>query len=634
MRNRIKNNTIFAALISLGFLTIFLSEYYSPKPYKNTKELEEEKKIETDKIIAMLGNKSIGTFSPSYKDRNFWENISPKPIQTTPSQEDGTNNPSPIETIQEGTKQECFFNTGAWVESIEKAIDASLNEEWFDKELFDKRFVDLETTRRAAILASCIGLIGEKLDQDLVKRAKKEIKVRVLDPYLKDIKLFQHKELRYGVDQCPWLGSTGNWSAVCTANILYCAMITSDSPKELGEIIEKAQASVSDYFESFEDDGYLSEGIRYWNYGFSHFLILAEIMLKTTGGKINLYENRKIPNMIEFALKSKIGEKKEDNIEYYLLFADNSNPVESNKQGWEWYVLSKRTELPFKATKINKSEYAGPKLDLLLNMPNTKKDFHRQKIKNEDKTIIYESAGVLISKWNNGKEAFAIKGGTNRENHNHNDIGSYTMFAKTISGKFLPITGDIGDIEYTRASVGKDRYSHHLISSYGHPTPLVNNQLQNNSPEAKAKIIKIKSTSRKDEITYELKDAYAVSSLASLTREAKITKDGGGNVEITDRFKSKKPITFQSPIITAVEPKINDEGQIEIKADETIYIIEIKNPSEVLITIEKLDQTGFKETKRGMDKDLFYPHRTGLSLLTDKEEGEISYKIYKKEEGD
>ena len=44
------------------------------------------------------------------------------------------------------------------------------------------------------------------------------------------------------------------------------------------------------YLSGFGDDGYCSEGAGYWNYGFGHYLYLAQIIYDYTDGMIDLFE--------------------------------------------------------------------------------------------------------------------------------------------------------------------------------------------------------------------------------------------------------------------------------------------------------------------------------------------------------
>ncbi|MBO6061346.1 MAG: heparinase, partial [Clostridia bacterium] len=57
------------------------------------------------------------------------------------------------------------------------------------------------------------------------------------------------------------------------------------------------------YFRGITDDGYCSEGVGYWNYGFGHYAMLAELAWRGSGGAVNLYTYPKVRPLTEVALK-------------------------------------------------------------------------------------------------------------------------------------------------------------------------------------------------------------------------------------------------------------------------------------------------------------------------------------------
>ena len=108
----------------------------------------------------------------------------------------------------------------------------------------------------------------------------------------------------------------------------------------------------------------------------------------------------------------------------------------------------------------------------------------------------------FLYEYSNDKYAFAIKGGHNKEEHNHNDIGSF-IFADD-SGQIL---ADLGCMEYTKANFDpKTRYTLLQNSSLGHSVPIIDGKGQSEGSEFFGTVIK------KDEegFVVELKDAYDV----------------------------------------------------------------------------------------------------------------------------
>jgi hypothetical protein len=623
-------NWSYYLFIATCLIIISVSLIASPKRYKSIEEYQED----TNKgktILSMMGETSLGTFSPPSTNRVFWDSIKDKPRKIPPPEDikDDIRVLNEIAIIREGTKQECFYPDQTWIPQIENAMESLLTKYWHNQELFKVPLVGLEQTETGVVLANSIGLIGSKLNPDLIKKVKQKLRDAIIQPYKEDLQLSQHKKLRFNFDRCPWIGKPGNWNAVCTANIIYISMIILEDKEEIADLVAKSHENIESYLQSFETDGYLSEGIRYWFYGFSHFIQLAESLLKLTQGQLNLYENPKIKDIVEFPLKTRIGSNKALNLEYYPLFTDNNNPIREAQDNFEWYMLSKRTKLPFKVNAPTKYFYSDAELDLLLNPPKTNPNYKPLDIEMPSGTIYFKSAGVLFSWWPHNNEVLVTKGGSNSEHHNHNDIGAYTLFTKGPQEEMLPVTGDLGDIEYTTENIGTYRYKFDLLSSYGHPVPVIDSQLQNNSPKSRAIVLLAKADNDKDMITYDITGAYLVKGLTKATREIVSEKGPRPNLFVKDSFESNRPIKFETPVILPNEPQKIDTNKYEIDIKNNRFHIEIFSNRSFTSKIEELDKEGYKYTKRGGPRDLGYPHRISIEIEGEHTSGSISYKIYK-----
>ncbi|MCH5716166.1 heparinase II/III-family protein [Niabella hibiscisoli] len=68
---------------------------------------------------------------------------------------------------------------------------------------------------------------------------------------------------------------------------------------------------------------------------------------------------------------------------------------------------------------------------------------------------------------------FAAKGGFNNESHNHNDVGTFSLYVDTI-----PFFIDAGVGTYTRQTFGRERYSIWTMQSNYHSLPMINGEAQ------------------------------------------------------------------------------------------------------------------------------------------------------------
>ena len=108
-------------------------------------------------------------------------------------------------------------------------------------------------------------------------------------------------------------------------------------------------------------------------------------------------------------------------------------------------------------------------------------------------------ADLQIMAARRGSLYLAMKGGTNGESHNHNDVGSFIVYADN-----EPLLIDPGVGEYTAKTFSKDRYSIWTMQSQFHNLPQINGADQKDGKEYAAKVV-----SHKDgQLTLDLAGAY------------------------------------------------------------------------------------------------------------------------------
>jgi Heparinase II/III-like protein len=96
-----------------------------------------------------------------------------------------------------------------------------------------------------------------------------------------------------------------------------------------------------------------------------------------------------------------------------------------------------------------------------------------------------------------------IKGGTNGESHNHNDVGSFILY---LNGQ--PALIDVGVGTYTRQTFGPDRYKLWYMQSQWHNLPTINGVMQHNGTKYKARDVSFKSSQNGGEFQLDIAGAY------------------------------------------------------------------------------------------------------------------------------
>jgi hypothetical protein len=154
----------------------------------------------------------------------------------------------------------------------------------------------------------------------------------------------------------------------------------------------------------------------------------------------------------------------------------------------------------------------------------------------------------------------AVKGGTNAEVHNHNDVGTLIVHANRES-----LIADIGRGRYTRAYFSQPPSYPGVLarSSLGHSVPVPNGQAQVRGAGHGATLLEHGADGVRDWTSIEFKDAYPeTADLALLQRTVALRRRAShgmpsGRVELVDRARfATRPGTLESVLMTFGEAEI------------------------------------------------------------------------------
>ena len=129
----------------------------------------------------------------------------------------------------------------------------------------------------------------------------------------------------------------------------------------------------------------------------------------------------------------------------------------------------------------------------------------------------------------------AMKGGTNGESHNHNDVGSFIVYApqerSPLSSSLSPLFIDPAVGEYTAKTFSDDRYSIWTMQSQYHNLPQINGIDQKDGKEYTAKMICHKD----GQLTLDIAGAYpAEAAVKSWKRTVAAMKSG---ISVTEDYE-------------------------------------------------------------------------------------------------
>ncbi|WP_297510352.1 heparinase II/III family protein [uncultured Caulobacter sp.] len=489
---------------------------------------------------------------------------------------------------------ECVEGKGRFLPAIQRAVaelDSQPTWTWpaHDRglrNLRDQNFeVDLLAADTAHDLAQALYMLGDWLPPDLRQRTLSALNQRVFDPVRKSLVGANRDHF--------WLRADHNWNAVCLKGVVDAALTVLPDRTDRALFAAGAEVYIRNYVAGFGPDGYSSEGPGYWNYGFSHFVALREMLIEATGGELDLFAD---PKVREIALYGDRIEMLPGNIAAFGDAAPNTR-MDAFTRAYANDALNLGQDQHLASVRIDGGQSGNDaplaKAALLLFVtPKPVGGGARRAADGGGPRGYFASAGVLVSRPAPGdKLAVSIKAGGNG-NHSHNDIGAYTVGL----GDEQPV-GDVGKTQYSAKTFGPDRYSIPGISSWGHPVPVVAGALQGEADKIKPRVISTRFTDETDEITIDMADAYAVPTLRALTRTLVHDRKNGGAISITDAFQFTAPATFEAAITTLGDWKRNPDDSLELWRGNEHLLARIESSAPWTLRAEHSNEEGLSFTR-------------------------------------
>jgi len=441
---------------------------------------------------------------------------------------------------------ECLENRGRFLSAIDATLRAILEQKSWVLPAHDGSLavfkgqameIDLVAAATGANLATLDWWLGEKLPAETRRRIASELERRIFQPL---------ENMVRGKARPYWLTVTNNWNAVCLAGVTVAATTAIPDRQRRALFVAAAEKYVQNFLDGFTPDGYCSEGLGYWNYGFGHFVLLAENVFQATGGKIDLYERPKVREIAQFGHRLEIAPG------VYPAFADCHVGVQPDAPTEA--MVSRRFGFGWKDVEARGLLLAsGPSRDLfavgLLAFPNSasRRPPAAASPQREVRTW-FADAGILICRPAGDPQralGAALKGGHNAEHHNHNDVGSFVV---ALAGH-TPLV-DPGAEVYTRRTFSGQRYESKVLNSFGHPVPRVAGQLQATGRQARARVVKTDFTDPADTLVLDLRSAYPVKGLQKLQRTFVFSRQGAGSLTVTDEVGFESPAAFETALVT------------------------------------------------------------------------------------
>lgn len=443
---------------------------------------------------------------------------------------------------------EAIEAKGRFLDALRREIEAILAEKTWVLPAHDPKLnnfhgtwteIDLMVAMKGWSLATAAYWHAEALGPGLMDRLRAELQRRVIAPF----RARMRGEKSADTDGMWWTGTDNNWNSVCHAGVVGVALAMLESRAARAEVIGYTELNLERYLKGFTPDGYCSEGVGYWNYGFGHFGMLSETLGRATAGVVRPLSGdhalrvaaypwalQILPGVFPAYADMHFGERPSTWFGALAVIQAYPKPLGMKSLGLSvndlrtlmLYEGAMKVFLPLlteglpaaSAPKVSDNHYWFP-----------------------DAQVYTGRAAVDFGA--------AIKGGHNNEHHNHNDLGSFV-----VARGDRAVLVDPGLEVYTQRTFSADRYVSKVINSYGHSVPVVAGELQKIGRDHEAKVVATSFSEQEDTVVLDLAGGYAVPALKSLVRTFTLRRGAKPEIVISDTVEFTEPSTFETALIT------------------------------------------------------------------------------------
>ena len=394
--------------------------------------------------------------------------------------------------------------------------------------------VDLFNAETANLIVWTRYMLQKQFDAfspDLCQRIDREIERRILQP---------------AIEKNYWWKTAGmNWNPWICSNWLACVLICEKDEARKAEAISQIRKATQTFIDAYPEDGGCDEGPGYWDRAAaSMFEIMRLLNLDPTEPKVR--------EMGAYAYKTYIGG------DYCVCFAD----AHENKAVQQVNIVYPFGLYLGDQTMREFGAYLGRQKGVLTNpaalydksgnFPTLSRELfflrHIREFITEKpcepllKDVWLPNLQIMTAR--RGNLYVAMKGGTNGESHNHNDVGSFIVYANNEPLFIDPAVG-----EYTAKTFSKDRYEIWTMQSQYHNLPQINGIDQKDGKNFAAQVI-----SHKDgQLTLDIAKAYpSEASVKSWKRTVTAMKSGISVSEDFELTECREPVRL---MLMALSPE-------------------------------------------------------------------------------
>ncbi|MBQ8578744.1 MAG: heparinase II/III family protein [Clostridia bacterium] len=401
----------------------------------------------------------------------------------------------------------------------------------------DMKHIDLFSAGTGGQMAWLWYLTEDLLDREnpvIRRRLLSQLRQRILHPF-------------YTYDHDWWMGEKGNtlnnWTPWIVSNILTVIALCEDDTEQRRAGVAKCLTILDRYTAGLPDDGGCDEGPGYWGVAGGSLFDCLELLSDLSGGAIDVFDEPLVRRFCEYIMNVSIKG------ELYINFADASS--RPNPDFRMISRMGRRLSSPrlaaFASTIVRSPDICNlADAQSYRFYANLAEPIPEKQDYTPAHCTFFPDLQVAVTR-DPGGMFLALKGGSNGESHNHNDVGQFILFDGD-----TPIFLDAGVEQYCKDTFSEKRYTLWAMRGRYHNIAEFNGAEQKPGGNFRAETVSYDEQSGK--LTLELKNAHpAEADIASYKRSAMLEN---GVVTVVDDICLNAPGQVELRYLTPDEPTI------------------------------------------------------------------------------
>ncbi len=359
-----------------------------------------------------------------------------------------------------------------------------------------------------------------------------------------------------------WTKATHNWSQVCNGGLTVGALaIADEEPALAGKLVDFCRVAIKPSMKAFAPDGGCPEGPGYWNYATDYnvfYLAATESALGTDFG-LKAMPGFAETGFFRIQFTGPLGKT--------FNYADAGDGAGTAAQ--MFWLAAAFNQLPFAAHELQMAE-RRPSIFHLIWYPRIAavrtKDLAANPL---DAVFRGVNVAFFRSNWDANGIFVGIKGGDNRANHSHLDLGCFVLDAL---GQRWAV--DLGGDDYNLPGYfGNKRWTYYRLRTESHNTLTLDGE--NQDPAGKAPIVAYLSTPNRAHVVVNLSGGYRKQATKVMRGLAMLERN---SIVVQDEIQAKQPVDIRWKFLTGAKIQIDGRSAVLSQGQAKLRVQIIEPP--------------------------------------------------------